>query len=226
MKTYHKLPIPSTSAWDKKSYDPIKWLYNLREEQPEWLEDYFFDPYFSVKNWIKEFFRFIVKMFFRWIPTIWKDRDYDDYFIFEILKQKILQQRNYLVKNNRHTNVDKDNFWMTVCLNLIERIQDNYYEIEHFDYFESTFDFVLTEDSAPNYEMVETFKSDNMINYINKYPLDRKKTMKFFNKEELNYIDDQSDRRTLCILMSRKRHEKAVNLLFKILSNKVEHWWD
>jgi hypothetical protein len=136
LKEYKKYPMPTKSAWDKKSYDPIKWLYNLKKEHHIILEDYFFDPYFSVKNFIKEFFRFIIKLF-RWIPIIWKDRDYDDYFIFEILKQKILQQRNYLVKNNRHTNIDQDNFWMTICLNLIERIQDNYYEVEYFDYFDS-----------------------------------------------------------------------------------------
>jgi hypothetical protein len=235
MKEYYKLNVPEKSAWDKKSYDPIKWLYHLREEQPDWLEDYFFDPYFSLKNSIKEFFRFIVKMF-RWTPVIWRDRDYDDYFIFEILKQKILQQRSYLVKNNRHTNIDQDNFWMTVCLNLIERIQNNYYEIEYFDYFDSDTIFTEVEDcenfeeSGKLYEMNHNYKVDNMIDYINKYPIDRKKAIIFLKnntrEEGFNYIENQGDRHTLCVFMSSIRHKKAINLLFKVLSNKIEHWWD
>ena len=133
MRQYSKLPIPETSAWDKKSYDPIKWLYNSRENHPAWLEKHFFDNYFNTKSFVRDFFAFFKKLR-KWLPVLWKDRNYDDHFIFEVLKKKIYYQREYLVANNRHTNIPDDNHWMTVCLNLIERIQDNYYGLEHLDY--------------------------------------------------------------------------------------------
>jgi hypothetical protein len=125
---------------------------------------------------------------------------------------------------------------MTVCLNLIERIQNQYYETEYFEYFDSDIFFTEVkeyknfEETGKLYEMNQNYKFDNMIYFINKYPLDRKKTIKFLektrNKEIINYIDDQDDRHSVCIHMASIRHKKAINLLFNILNNKIEHWWD
>lgn len=231
MKNYKKCKIPNESAWDKKSYDPIKFLYNLKEEHPIFLEEYFFNPYFNLKYNIRYFFVFIAKLI-KWIPVLWKDRDYDDFYIFEILKVKILQQRNYLVKSNRHTNISQDNFWMTICLNLIERIQKSYYEIEYFDYFEQEIKFVEYDNKEESglYTMESEIKKDELLTYINMYPTDRRKTInyciKYLNKDLSNYESNQENRHFLCIQMSISRHKKAINLLFLILSNKIEHWWD
>lgn len=234
LKNYKKCIMPEDSAWDRKSYDPIKWLYHLKKEQPKVLEKYFFDPYFSVKNWIREFFNFIVKLI-NWIPVLWKDRDWDDYYIFEILKFKIKQQRDYLVSNNRHTNIPHDNYWMTVCLNLIDRIQTQYYELEHCDYEETKFNFVETDEvsdfnNEKLYTMDINYLRDDSIDYINKYPLDREKTIKwakkYLKRDFSDYKTDDEIKHSLVIFMSKNRHEKAINLLFKILSQKIEGWWD
>lgn len=231
MKNHKKCNIPEKSAWDKKSLDPIKYLYNLKKEQPYWLEEYFFNPYFDFKNRIKYFFVFLVKLV-KWIPVLWKDRDYDDFFIFEILKVKILQQRNYLVKSNRHTNISQDNFWMTICLNLIERIQKSFYEIEYFDYFEEEIKFVEYDNKEESglYTMESEIKKDELLRYINMYPIDRRKTLnyciKYLNKDLSDYETNQENRHSLCIQMSISRHKKAIKLLFLILSNKIENWWD
>lgn len=246
IKEFKKYPLPTESAWDKKSYDPIKWLYHLKDkkkEYPEWLEKYFFDPYFSLKSWIKHLFAFIVKLV-KWIPILWKDRDYDDYFIFEILKKKIHQQRDFLVKNNRHTNIPQTNHWMTVCMNLIERIQKGYYEVEYFDYEDVKHHFVeITKENDPDfdklmsnttspklYRMEREYLRDNLISYINKYPLDRDKTIKYFkklkNEDISDYATNQESRSTLCLFMAKIRHEKAIKVLFLVLTRKIEVWWD
>lgn len=229
MSTYQKRLIPTKSAWDKKSYDPISQIYRLKKEWPEWLDNCFFENYFSLKHWIKDLFSFFIKLY-KWIPIIWKDRDYDDYFIFEILKKKIHQQRDYLVKNNRHTNISDDNHWMTVCLNLIERVQNNYYELEYFDYFDYDVEFILSEDNSGTYEMKQTTKRDEMIDYINKYPLTRNKTIEYLkNKLDTDvsdYLTNKESRHRLCLFMSMNRHKKAINVLFLVLANKIEHWWD
>lgn len=228
-KFHNKLKIPNQSAWDKKSYDPIVWLYRSREEHHIILEEYFFNPYFDFKYLIKNIFSFFRKLFV-WVPVLWRDRDYDDFYIFEILKTKILQQRKYLVQNNRHTNIENDNFWMTVCLNLIERIQTSYYEMEYFQYEESDIYFVETEEDKNLFEMKQTFNIDNRLNYINKYPLDRKKAIALIknlrNQDISDYTENSESKGTLCLFMASLRHKKAINLLFSILNNKIEHWWD
>lgn len=246
IKEFKKYPVPTKSAWDKKSYDPIKWLYHLKnkeKEYPEWLEKYFFDPYFNLKNWLINFFSFFKKLYV-WIPIIWKDRDYDDYYIFEILKQKILQQRNYLVRNNRHTNIPQDNHWMTVCLNLIERIQKSYYEIEYFEYQDSKHNFVeITEENESDYhEIISNSESkklyrleteyiyDNRVDFINKYPLDRNKAINYLKKyrncDVSDYAENEESRSSICVVMSTMRHQKAIKILFLILTQKIEAWWD
>ena len=86
MKMYTKLPMPKDSSWGKKTwkyYSPI-WFNTFAE---------------GVYNII------------RWIPTIYKDKDWDDFYITKLLQVKIEHQREYLVKHNRHENVANDNFY-------------------------------------------------------------------------------------------------------------------
>ena len=59
MKKYKKLIIPEDSAWDRKS---------IWGKLPSWLKEFLT----GCKNLIK------------WSPTIWKQRDWDHTFIFEI----------------------------------------------------------------------------------------------------------------------------------------------
>jgi hypothetical protein len=229
MKTHKQLPIPETSAWDKKNYDPIvsiyyKMRYEKEKEIPSYLEDYLFDPYFSVTSAIRNFFGFLVRLY-KWIPVLWKDRDWDDSYLFQILKHKILSQREYIVKNNRHTNVWQINRDMTICLNLIERILDDHYTTEHFDYLKEEHEFVPTDETNKYYTMNTTTISDNSIEYIKKYFNTAKLILKKY--EDLSdYETNFESKKILLIYLSRKRHEKSINLLFYILKNRVENWWD
>jgi len=111
MNKYKPLSIPSESSWDKKT-----WRYYT----PIWFNSFVE----SLTNTIK------------WLPTIWKDRHWDDHYIFEILKKKLEFQRAYLVKHNRHIRIDIDNRDITICLNLIDKIQNSIYEEEYQQYID------------------------------------------------------------------------------------------
>lgn len=227
IKTYKKLPVPTTSAWDRKSYDPILWLYG-KIKNPENF-DRVFDVYFVPKQFIVESYRSI-KNIIRWIPTLWKDKDWDGYFIYEIMKKKLEHQRKELVGANRHTEVWRQNRDITICLNLIERLQNDYYEMEYLDYCENKHWFDLIEekdDDGQNlYEMKSEMVEDNLFDFLNKYPLDVKKVLKSNDKKYDGYEDDYKIKSSLSLKVSLFRHEKAKKLLFKILSEKLEWWWD
>ena len=109
---YTKLKLPKDTAWERKSWRRFV----------HWRITYFID---GVRNII------------RWVPVLYKDRDWDDYFITKMLQKKIENQRKYLVEHNRHLNIDSNNFWMTVVLNLIEAEHEEYYSCEYMDYYES-----------------------------------------------------------------------------------------
>jgi hypothetical protein len=193
MKQYQLLQIPNDSAWDRKTW---------RSYAPIWFK-HFID---GVSNVIK------------WIPTIYKNKDWDYRYIYDILEFKLLQQRNYLVKANRHTGIEETNRYITLCLNLIQRIKYDYYGCEYFDYHEIEHNFIPVKDEDL-YTLETTTIWENYDVYLSMYPLQVKKLLK--EDPEL-----EEDKHKLCLLVSRENEQRAQSLLFKILDNKINHWWD
>lgn len=227
MKTYKQLPIPRKSAWDRKSYDPILWLYK-KFGNPEHL-DGLFDIYFIPKEFILNVYRYLRNVI-RWSPTLWKDKDWDGHFIYEILKKKLEFQRKELVKSNRHTNVWLQNRDITTCLNLIEKVQNDFYEVEYMSYCENRYWFEPTdikdEDGQISYAMKSINVVDNLSLYLQKYRLDVNQVLKNSNKNFERYENDYDIKEKLCLYVSSYRAEKARKLLFRILSDRLEWWWD
>lgn len=85
-------------------------------------------------------------------------------------------------------------------------------------------------ESQKVYEMNKKTTRDNLMNYINKYPLDRKKAMarrKSMGYEPIDdYLENPESRERVAMFMSEYRHQKCKRLLFSILSQKIEGWWD
>lgn len=195
MKVYSKLPIPIDAAWDRKTwrtYTPI-WLLVVIE---------------GVKNVI------------RWIPIIYKDKDWDDYFITKILQTKIEHQREYLVKANRHTRIEEDNYWMTVLLNLIEREHDDYYSLEKYDYIKSNIIFVDSVSHPECYEMKDELIWENLDAYLVKYPNTIRRVIKKYPDLDIN------DKDKLSLYVGMMNQDKCRNLIFKIMSQYSNRWWD
>lgn len=195
MKTYTKLPIPKDSAWDRKTW---------RRYAPIWFKQ-FID---GLSNII------------RWIPVIYKDKDWDDYYITKILQKKIEHQRAHLVKHNRHTRVDEDNFWMTVVLNLIEREHEEFYALEKSDYIKSNIKFIEVEEKPGSYRMEEEVKWENIDGYLAKYPASVRRVKQ-------QYADaDFSNKGRLALYVGKYNQERCRNLLFEILKRYSNRWWD
>ncbi len=192
MKHYQKLPIPSTSAWGKKSI----WHWRIRE---------FFT---SIKNIV------------RWIPTIWKDRDWDDFYITKLLQKKIEFQRKYLVKHNRHTNIDRDNFWMTVVLNLIEKEHEEFYSLEKYDYEKSDWVFIPSKEFIDSFEIEINTAWENLDAYLSKYPASIRRVKKQYPEK------DFSRKETLALYVGMHNQQRCRNLIFEILKRHLYEWWD
>ena len=193
MKTYKQLPIPKDSAWSRNT------LYG----RLHWRIRYFLE---GVKNII------------RWIPTIYHDRDWDGNYILKILQKKIEFQRKGLINANRHTEVERDNRYMTLALNLLERVREEHYQLECMDYWDNIISF---EDVPGKPELksieIET-KTERFDEYLNKYPSSVRAVIK-----ERGVNDDK---KTLCLLVSYYNHNKANKLLFRVLEEKLAQWWD
>ena len=196
MKNYENLIIPEDSVWNRKTLSARLWRNT---------------------NWRIRQFLTSCNNIIKWAPTIWKQRDWDDGFIFEILQKKIEFQRKEIIYANRHTQVGRDNRDMTIALNLIERVKEDYYGIEYLDYSETKFRFEDIEgrEDAKRWEI--DVLSERYDEFLMKYPSSVRKVLK--EKTDL-------DKRDLCFYVSHYNQEKAHDLLFRILRERMRWWWD
>jgi len=170
----------------------------------------------------------------KWFPVIWKDRDWDDHYIFEVFKFKLEKQAKYTKEKGFHTNSDLDAKRMMLCVKLMEKVQEDFYTMEYMDYEEKDFFFVPTgegiEDGEGGYYMETRLKKENLNDFFKKYPLVYKKIIT--NKKYHIFKMDNDDltsyevKSRIALNIGRYNHERARKLLFKILSENIERWWN
>jgi hypothetical protein len=193
MKTkYTKLKEPADSAWDESRF---KWGRYVH-----WRIRYFFHGIYNI---------------IRWIPVLYKDKDWDDYYITKILQKKLEHQRAYLVHANRHDSVPEINYWITVLLNLIESEHENYYGYEYTNYHES--EMIINYDRSIDF-ITHWEKYDE---YLAKYPATLRRVLKLPENKKIKW-----DKNHLCMLVGQYNQQKCRNLIFEILKTKSTQWWD
>lgn len=163
-----------------------------------------------------------VKNLIKWFKIVWKDRDYDQSFIFDVLKFKIENTANYTESRKWFVGWENEVSRMRTCVKLIQRIQDDFYNMEHMDFEDRKFTFVPTEDKDENgdcyYSMESEVLRDELEEYFKKYPNTYNKVIKKNGEDLPNHL--------IATQMGRMNHEKAKKLLFNILNKHIEHWWD
>lgn len=182
--------------------------------------------YWKLYRWCKwnlpyqhKYFIYGVKNLWKWLPIIWKDRDWDDFYIFEILKHKIKNTADYTEKKQRFLDWKDDVRYMRICVKLIDRIQDEYYISEMHEYWETNMRMEPMEDGTRLLEFDDV--RVDLDRYLSKYPNDKRRTLKSKRADNIGDSD-----KSLAIMVSYMRHERARKLLFDILQDKIERWWD
>jgi hypothetical protein len=101
---------------------------------------------------------------------------------------------------------------MTVILNLIERENGEYYTMEKYEYVEMH-DEILA----------DGYKSEHVQDYINKYPGTYRKVIKLIDLSDKHLT---IDKHYIAMQMGIQQQEKCRRLLFRILRDKSQRWWD
>lgn len=157
-----------------------------------------------------------------WFPIIWKDRDWDDYYIWEILKFKIRNQSKYIGGRDLHTLAKRDAEIMMTCVNLIDKVQSEYYNTEYIDYIDNEFKFIPYDKNPKLYELKINTLTENLDDYFKKYPLVYKKV----TNGDVRLKGRENDKEKIAMIMAHDNHERAKEILFKLLNNNIERWWD
>lgn len=140
----------------------------MSEEYNEW--------YWRLYRWLRwelpyqhKYIKYGVKNLYKWFWVIWKDRDWDHHYIFQVLKFKLEKQANHLADAAFHNEAQRDAELMMTCVRLIDKLQNEYYYDE------------LCKSGVRSSEAVQ-----NVI----------------------------------------AKHNKAKRLLFKIMNDRIEQWWN
>ncbi len=167
-----------------------------------------------------------VKNLIEWFPIIWEDRDYDSQYLMDLIKFKIQKMSKLQGSTNSHVSTQRNVEIMNTVVKLIDKVQEETYRHEYYDYFDSTFKFVKVDrtDNDPKredyYTMEEEIIRDDTQEYIKKYP----RTYKQVITHSL-YKEDM-DPKIIPMIMGDIRHEKAKRLLFSLMERNVDKWWE
>ena len=173
-----------------------------------------------------KYFKQGVKNLWYWFPVIWKDRDWDGHYIFEILQHKLEAQANYIGRRDLHTRAQLDAKRMRLCISLIKKVQEEDYTMEYMDYHKDRVWFTDVEDRPGNslYNSEEVWEKYD--EYFKKYPLVYKRVLKGEGVFTLNGRNESDIKRVIAQNIAHLNHDRARKLLFKIMEENIESWWD
>jgi hypothetical protein len=156
-----------------------------------------------------------IKNIWNWFPTIWKDRDFDSSYIYEILIHKLEKQATYIHKYGNHVSAERDVEKMFLCARLARIQQEELYMDEYHDTYEMKFEFVPTDETGRWFTMESEMLDENFDDYFYKY----RRQHKLIDKTD-------KDNHHIAIEIARNNQERSRKLLFKIMEENIEGWWD
>ena len=151
-----------------------------------------------------------------WVPIIWKDRDWDYWHIYNILKFKLEQNAKLLQNKQRFVDSARSAEKMLLCARLIEIQQEELYAMEYMDYSETDFEFLPTNDEL--YELRINEISESYDEYFAKYPRQY--------KIALQECGADASKTKLAIVIGTQNQQRSKDLLYRIIQENIERWWD
>ena len=191
-------------------FDRIKW----------WLRDVRYYPHNFLAG---------VKNLIAWFPIIWKDRNWDQHYIYDVLKFKLKRQSKYINGRDFHTNAKRDSEIMNLVVRLIELEQEETYAMEYMSYHKTKYYFVETDkeyDGEKTYEWKSDELSENFDELFKKYPRQYKKAVSGELSRFMRYDDESKNKQIYAMEIAHENQERCHRLLFKILENNIRKWWD
>ena len=156
-----------------------------------------------------------------WLPIIWKDRNWDSHYIFEIMMHKLKAQSKYIGGRGIHLRAERDAEVMMTCVRLMKLIQDDFYSTEYSDYHKTKHWFEPVPDTTLS-SWESRLLEENFDDYFKKYPLIYKRVM---NREGV-FGKEERDKQSIAMNIGYINHNRARKLLFKIMEENIEGWWD
>ena len=165
-----------------------------------------------------------IKNLWRWFPLVWKDRDWDHHYIFEVLKFKISNTAKYVGSKDRYVGAGRDSEIMMTCVRLMNKVQNEIYDGEWYEYTDQK--MITEEVEGENIKVIDfEIISERFKVYFEKYPIVYKKALAASSVKEKWPYTEVSDN-SLAMWMSHYNHKRAKRILFTLMERNIEKWWD
>jgi hypothetical protein len=143
------------------------------------------------------------------------------------LKFKLKKQSKYIGDRDNHLSAKEDAEIMMRCVELIDKIQTEFYSSEYMDYHVSNYDFVDIDENSPHYgkdlkELKIELVSERFDEYFVKYP----EVYDYVSKHKKAQIFKKGTKQTMAMNIGHENHRRAKKELFKLLNDNIEKWWD
>lgn len=157
-------------------------------------------PYHNIKYGIQNLIT--------WFPVIWKDRDWDFFFIWIILHKKLDLMEKNIRSNGHHVNHERDADQIKLCVNLIKRLMDdNYHEnvFLHHDKKWGETHMVWNKTDNPELSSLE-LKRDNV-------------------KTKEDILEERKEFSRLSPNVEQQK-QQDIDYLFNYMAKHIQCWWD
>jgi hypothetical protein len=187
------------------------------------------ETYEQLKTWVFYKFELPISNFIQgvrnlitWSRVVWEDFDYDFTSIYDILAFKLEKQVKHLSRNKYLDSSDTTISRLRLCINLIDRVRNEYYINELSEYQNINYDFIKIPDTDL-YELKSDIVSERYTEYIQKYKSVYNKLISGkLNSNRIEFNNVQS----ICMYIARYNQQRAKKLLFNVLEKDIETWWD
>jgi hypothetical protein len=211
-----------------------------KKENPE--EKSYWEQYYE-KHWEKLYDKYIwepwydinygIGNFYRWRKVIWNDRNWGYDGLLNVMEAKMEMFRKKFVENDMVADIQFMNRDLKIAIKLIQRIRDEYYQMEYHEYHDEEMEYHEYHDE----EMIFNDKPDKKLfrlefvenwekfdDFIKKYPHSHREVLKEQAEPNPKWKSLES-KKTLCLAIAIHNHDKARKLLFKIMEEKIETWF-
>jgi hypothetical protein len=125
------------------------------------------------------------------------------------------KQAKYIGNRDFHTRAQRDAELMLLCARLARIQQEDLYSHEYFEYLDQDFEFIPTDETEKYFTMESTVTRDDLIDYFYKY----RRQHRLLDKTD-------KDNHRIAMEIAVNNQERSRKLLFKIMEENIEGWWD
>lgn len=152
-----------------------------------------------------------IKNLIIWLPAVWKDRQWDHQFIYMILRHKLNLQQQFIREHGIHENNVQDADEIKECVDILDRlIEDDYHSVA-FEAHDKRWGA-----AELNWEELEDDPESDLVQLKITHP--KVKTDK----------DHDMERKAFRLACEREDYlrKSDLKLLFGIMRDKIQGWWD